>query len=129
MLVGALTLGLGLASLIGAGNQEAFQLLWNGGAMFYALTYLVMFAIPLFGLCGIKPRPPLWLRIASASGFLMTLLNVIFALFPIIHVENRWLFAGKLLAVIGGANLMGMLLLWASARKRTRQAQVAALAD
>lgn len=126
LLVGALTLGLGLASLIGAGNQEAFQLLWNGGAMFYALTYLVMFAIPLFGLRGISPRPPVWLRIAAASGFLMTLLNVIFALFPIIHVANRWLFAGKLLAVIVGANVLGGLILLAAARKRAQQTAASA---
>ena len=34
------------------GKQEAFQLLWNASAIFYALTYLVMFAIPIVGLRG-----------------------------------------------------------------------------
>ena len=34
----------------GTGTQEAFQLLWNASAIFYGLTYLVMFAIPLIGL-------------------------------------------------------------------------------
>lgn len=120
LLVGALTLGLGLASLIGAGNQEAFQLLWNGGAVFYALTYLVMFAIPLFGLRGVEPRPPVWLRLAAASGFLMTLLNVILSVFPIIQVESRWRFAVKILAVIVGANLIGALILLVAARKKAK---------
>ena len=55
-------------SLIGVGQAEAFQLLFNASGIFYALTYVVMFAIPLFGLRGVTPRPPLWLRLASLSG-------------------------------------------------------------
>jgi hypothetical protein len=50
------------------GHAEAFQLLFNASGIFYALTYVVMFAIPLFGLRGVTPRPPLWLRLASLSG-------------------------------------------------------------
>ena len=118
----ALILGLGLLSLIGANNQEAFQVLWSGAAMFYALTYLVMFALPLFGLRGVEPRPPLWLRIAAASGFLMTLLNVVFAVFPIVQVESRGLFAAKILGVIGGANLLGAAVFLVAARRRRREA-------
>ena len=51
--VGAATLALSIAGLVGVGKQEAFQLLWNASAIFYALTYLVMFAIPIAG-----SRPP-----------------------------------------------------------------------
>ncbi|HEX4951505.1 MAG TPA: amino acid permease, partial [Blastocatellia bacterium] len=115
---GALILGLGLLSMIGAGNQEAFQVLWNGAAMFYALTYLVMFALPLFGLRGVEPRPPVWLRIAAASGFGMTLLNVVFAVFPIVQVESRWLFAAKILSVIAGANVLGATIFLMAMRRR-----------
>ena len=61
--------------------------------MFYALTYVVMFAIPLFGLRGVAPRPPLWLRVASASGLGMTLLYVALSVFPIIKVESVAAFA------------------------------------
>ena len=45
--VGAVTLAFSVVGLIGVGKQEAFQLLWNASAIFYALTYLVMFAIPM----------------------------------------------------------------------------------
>ena len=72
MLVGACSFGIALLSLIGVGQAEAFQLLFNASGIFYALTYVVMFAIPLFGLRGVTPRPPLWLRLASLSGLLMT---------------------------------------------------------
>jgi amino acid transporter len=68
MLVGASSFGIASLSLIGVGHAEAFQLLFNASGIFYALTYVVMFAIPLFGLRGVTPRPPLWLRLASLSG-------------------------------------------------------------
>ena len=76
LFVGAVTLTMGIVGLIGVGKQEAFQLLWNASGLFYSLTYVVMFAIPVFGLRGVTPKPPLWLRLASLSGLLMTLLYV-----------------------------------------------------
>ena len=65
LFVGAATLVLGIVGLIGVGKQEAFQLLWNASGVFYALCYLVMFAIPLIGLRGTGQRPPL---VAKAGG-------------------------------------------------------------
>ena len=50
--VGAMTFAFSVAGLVGVGKQEAFQLLWNASAIFYALTYLVMFALPMAGLRG-----------------------------------------------------------------------------
>src|SRR5206468_12160518 len=50
LFVGAVTLALGWAGLVGVGKQEAFQLLWNASGLFYALTYLALFALPLAGL-------------------------------------------------------------------------------
>ncbi len=67
LFVGAMTLGMGLAGIVGVGQQEAYQLLNNAAGIFYALTYVAMFALPLIGLRGVEPRPPLWLKIASFS--------------------------------------------------------------
>ena len=108
VLVGAITLALGLLSLIGVGNQEAFQLLFNASGLFYALTYLVMFGIPLFGLRHLAVRPPWWLRIAAGSGFAMTLLYVSLAVFPIITVANPMAFTIKVTAMIVIANGAGV---------------------
>jgi len=55
MLVGAASFGIASLSLIGVGHAEAFQLLFNASGIFYALTYVVMFAIPLFGLRTVTP--------------------------------------------------------------------------
>src|SRR6185295_6065811 len=61
LFIGGMTLLIGLVGMIGVGQQEAFQLLWNASGVFYALNYLVMFAIPMIGLRGTVSRPPLWL--------------------------------------------------------------------
>jgi len=117
LLVGVVAFGIGLVSLIGVGQAEAFQLIWNAGGMFYALTYIVMFAIPIFGLRGVTPRPPLWLKVASWSGLLMTVLYVALSIFPIIQVASVTTFALKISLVILVANAIGIGL-YVSARPR-----------
>ena len=106
--VGAVTLALSVAGLVGVGKQEAFQLLWNASAIFYALTYLVMFAIPLAGLRGRGAPAPLWLKACALSGLLMTLLFVALSIVPIVQVESRLLFAAKLSALIVVTNVIGL---------------------
>jgi amino acid transporter len=120
LFVGVVTVVLGSLSLIGVGQQESFQLLFNAGGIFYALTYLVMFAIPLFGLRALQPAPPWWLRIAAASGFLMTLLYVSLSIFPIITVKNDFAFTLKITAVIVAANIVGAGIFVAARAKRRR---------
>jgi amino acid transporter len=117
LLVGVVAFGIGLVSLIGVGQAEAFQLIWNAGGMFYALTYIVMFAVPIFGLRGVTPRPPLWLKVTSWSGLLMTVLYVALSIFPIIQVASVATFALKISLVILVANAIGIGL-YVSARPR-----------
>jgi glutamate:GABA antiporter len=106
--VGASTFALATAGLIGVGKQEAFQLLWNASAIFYALTYLVMFAIPLVGLRHRAERAPLWLRAAAVSGFSMTALYVTLSILPIVQVESRLVFAAKICVLIAVTNAIGV---------------------
>src|SRR5437879_12583262 len=47
--VGAITLVIAISSQIGAGIQEAFQLVDNAANVFYGIVYFKMFAIPIFG--------------------------------------------------------------------------------
>ena len=84
-----------------------------------------MFAIPLFGLRGVTPRPPLWLRLASLSGLLMTLLYIVLSVFPIIQVESVSTFALKITLMVVAMNLVGIGILLAA---RQRSAAVAARA-
>ncbi len=118
LFVGAVTLALALAGLIGVGKQEAFQLLWNASGLFYALTYLVMFAIPLIGLKGLPERPALWLRVSALSGFLMTLLYVALSVVPIIQVASRLTFAFKISGLIVMTNVLGVAIYLMAKRRR-----------
>jgi glutamate:GABA antiporter len=113
--VGAVTLAFSVAGLIGVGKQEAFQLLWNAGGIFYGLTYLVMFAIPIAGV-----PSPLWLKVASASGFLTTLGYVVLSILPIVQVESWLVFALKISTVIVVSNAMG-LMIFAAKRRRLHE--------
>ena len=77
-----------------------------------------MFAIPLAA-SGRKNLA--WiLRVAAASGFLMTLLNMVLSIFPIIDVPNRFSFAIKISGVVIGLNLAGALYYWRAQTRRKR---------
>ena len=116
--IGAITFAFSVLGLIGVGRQEAFQLLWNGSAVFYALTYLVMFAIPVVGFRGKAESAPRWVRICACSGFLMTLLFVALSIVPIVQVESRLWFAVKLSALIVVTNVVGAVIYVQAERKR-----------
>jgi amino acid transporter len=108
LFVSAITIALTLAGQAGVGVQEAFQLLENAAGIFYALTYLALFAIPIFGAASLATRPPRLLRIAAVCGFAVTLLYSTLSVFPIIDVASWQIFAAKIIAVIVGANLLGV---------------------
>ena len=117
VLVAVSAFALSLVSQIGVGQAEAFQLLFNAGGIFYALTYVVMFAIPIIGLRAVTPRPSRWLQAASLSGLLMTVLYVVLSVFPIIKVASVAGFALKIAAVIVVMNLVGVGILVAARRR------------
>ncbi len=122
--VGVMMLAMGLAGIVGVGEQEAFQMLQNAAGSFYAITYLVMFAIPIIGLRGDMPRPPLWLKIAAGSGFLMTLLYVLVSVIPIVQVKSHASFTAKVSGIIIAANIIGAaIFLLAKNRHRGRRAK------
>jgi hypothetical protein len=117
LFVGATTLILGLLSLTGVGAQEAFQLLDNAGGVFYAATYLVLFAIPLFGMKTLGVKAPVWLKVACASGFVVSVVYIGFTVVPIIEVESRLRFAVKIISVVVLANAIGVTVYTLGKRK------------
>lgn len=118
LFVGVITIVIGLMSLTGVKAQEAFQLLDNAGGVFYALTYLALFAIPMFGMKAFGVRAPLWLRIAATSGFIVTIIYIVFAIAPITEVESHLHFAIKVVATVVVANLVG-LFVYSLGKRRT----------
>ncbi len=110
LFVGMVTLAFSLASLIGVKEQEAFQLQDNAATTFYALIYLVLFAIPLVAIKRFGVKAPIWLKVAAVSGFLVSVLAAYFTLIPITPVSNPLIFALKIIAVVVGANAIGVVL-------------------
>src|SRR5437899_160167 len=108
LVVGLVTLGFSLVSLIRVSEQEAFQLQDNAAGVFYALIYMVLFAIPILAMKRFGAKAPWWLKVASASGFVVSVVYAFFTVFPIIDVSSRFLFAAKIIAVVVGANLIGI---------------------
>ena len=118
LFVSAITIALSLAGQTGVGVQEAFQLLENAAGIFYALTYLALFAIPIFGVASLASRPSGLLRIGAACGFAVTLLYSTLSVFPIIDVASWQIFAAKIIVVIVGANLLGVAIYGARQGRR-----------
>jgi amino acid transporter len=122
LFVGALTLALTWLGQIGVGVQEAFQLIDNAAGIFYAFTYMALFAIPLVGAARLGVAVPLSLRAMAASGFAVSLLYSVLSVFPIIDVASWRIFAVKIISVLVLANIVGVAIYVASARGSARSA-------
>src|SRR3954468_24238560 len=96
LFVATIVLVFALVSLIGAGVQEAFQLIDQAANVFYGIVYFVLFAIPLFGTAVIRADASIWLRIACISGAIVSLLAIFYTIYPIIDVPNPLLFGAKI---------------------------------
>lgn len=118
LFLGGATLAASIAALIGVGEQEAYELLLTWGFTFYGLAYLALFAIPIFAPKASGIRPGIGLRVAAASGLMVTLLFVVLSIFPIIRVENAAAYSWKIAAGVIGANLLGRMIYWAGQRKK-----------
>src|SRR5262245_49935682 len=122
--VALFSFAMSVVSLVGVGQAEAFQLVFNASGIFYSLTYIVMFAIPLFGLRGVTPAPPWWVKGAAWAGLVMTVLYTVLSLFPIIQVGSVAAFALKITLVIVLSNLAGVGILVAGKRRSQSVAEV-----
>jgi len=119
LFIGACALIFAALGMTNVGEQEAFQMLENASGVFYALTYLALFGIPLFGLRGDPTPMPWWLKGASVIGFVTVVLYVGFSVVPIVDVVSRAAFALKVGGLVVVANVVGMALY---ARERRRAA-------
>jgi len=116
--VTVVTLVIGISSQVGAGIQEAFQLVDNAANVFYGIVYVILFVIPIAGAAAIRSRAPIWLRIAALCGLGVSLLAIFFTVYPIIDVPSPVIFAAKVTAVTVIANAIGAAIFVAAGRKR-----------
>jgi amino acid transporter len=124
LFVGATTLVFSLVPLVGVKEAEAFQFQDNAANVFYALIYMVLFAIPIVAMKRFGACAPWWLKIAAVLGFIVSVIGAFYTVFPIIEVQSRFLFAAKIIAVVIIANAIGAAIyMLDQKRKRANQNQ------
>ena len=113
-LAGGLILLIGLGQPDRSGPSGVLSVDLERVDAFYAIPYCVMFLIPIFS----KKLGPvsMWIRVAAVSGLIMTLLDIYFSAVPIIQVKSAMQFTLKVVGLIVGGNLLGVLLYMARTR-------------
>jgi amino acid transporter len=108
--VAALVMGLILLSLLGVKEQEANQLLTLASIVHYAIAYVALFALPLFGREKLRRQLPPWLKVAAAAGMASSLVALLISVYPVVDVVSRAAFAGKICAVVVVSNMAGVMI-------------------
>jgi glutamate:GABA antiporter len=108
--VAALVMGLIVLSLLGVKEQEASQLLTLASIVHYAIAYVALFALPLFGRAALRRQLPPWLKVAAAAGMVSSLVALLISVYPVVDVVSRLAFAEKICAVVVVSNMAGVLI-------------------
>jgi len=106
-----------LLGSLGVKVAEAFQVLANSAIEMYAISYLAMFAIPLFGLKALRDKIPTWVACSSAIGLAFTLFALVMTSYPFVDVVNSRAYAAKILGTTLLVNGLGWT--FYKSRKRT----------
>lgn len=104
LFVAGLVMLLILLSMAGVREQEASQLLSGASIVHYAIAYVALFALPLFGKAGVREGMPAWLKAAAAAGLLASLVTLAIAVYPIVDVVSATGYATKIVAFVAVSN-------------------------
>ncbi len=96
--------------MLGVHEQEAMQLLQNASTAHYGITYVALFALPLFGAANLRRALPRWLKLISAAGLVSSLIAVLIAVYPIIDVSSNATYAAKIGGTVLLSNIVGVVI-------------------
>jgi len=99
-----------LLSMMGVEEQEASQLLATSSIVLYAITYVSLFALPVFGRGVLRSGLPGWLKAVSVAGLFSSLISLFIAAYPIVNVVSKTAYAAKICAIVVIANMAGILI-------------------
>jgi amino acid transporter len=108
---------LGALCLWGAGNEEAVEVAVGAGFGAFCITYVLLFAVILFGFRSGAIRAGLGLRLGALAAFLVSLCALIFEVVPLGAVADSSVFALKVAGTICAANALGAYLYWRGSRR------------
>jgi glutamate:GABA antiporter len=124
LFVAVLVMALIFLSMLGVHEQEASQLLAGASIALYAIAYVALFALPLFGTRALRSALPAWVKVAALAGLISSLVSLVIAVYPIINVTSRLEYALKISAVVVLANVAGVVI-YRAGRKRAARAHLA----
>jgi amino acid transporter len=116
LFVTAIVMAVILLSMLGVREQEASQLLTNASIVHYAIAYVALFAIPVFGNPRLRAALPAWLKVAAAAGMGASVISLFIAVYPVVDVVSRMAYAAKISSVVLVTNIAGVALYRAGKR-------------
>lgn len=119
LFVTALVMALILLSMLGVREQEASQLLAGASIALYAIAYVALFALPLFGNRDLRRALPTWVKVAALAGLISSVVSLVIGVYPIVDVTSRAEYAAKITAVVVVTNLIGVVIYRAGKKRRT----------
>jgi amino acid transporter len=128
LFVTALVMALILLSMMGVREQEASQLLGAASIALYAITYVVLFALPLLGNRALRSALPLWVKVTAVGGMVSSLISLVIAVYPIVDVTSRGAYAVKICLVVVVSNLAGVMIYRAGQRRAQSALKVRSVA-
>jgi glutamate:GABA antiporter len=113
LFVALFVMALIVLSMLGVREQEANQLLGVTSTVHYAIVYVALFAIPLWGRISV----PRWLKLVAILGLAASAVSLFFAVYPLVEVVSRAAYIGKISAAVVVTNLAGFLIYRLNARE------------
>jgi amino acid transporter len=120
LFVAILVMALIFLSMLGVREQEASQLLAGASIALYAITYVVLFALPLLGSRQLRSALPLWVKATSLCGLVSSLVALVVTVYPIVSVTSRLEYALKISVVVVLANVAGVVIYHAGRKRAAR---------
>ncbi len=121
LFVAVLSMFLVSLSMLGVHEQEASQLLVISSDVFYAITYIFLFAIPVMGARALRVHLPGWLKLVASGGLLASLVSLFIGVYPIVDVVSRQSYAVKICGVVVIANMLGVMVYRLGTRRSVSQ--------
>ena len=118
--IAAALLLMGGLSLLGAGNQEAVQMLAAVGFGSYCIMYMLLFGAVVFGFRSTEWRPGIAIRLGAFLALSVAAVAFIFQLLPIGEVASPWRFAMKVAIAICATSGLGAYLYWRGSLRAQR---------
>ena len=112
LFVAAVIMILIVLSMTGVREQEASQLLTISSVALYAIVYIALFAIPVFG----RLNLPGWLKPIAWTGLAASAVSLFFAVYPIVDVTSKSSYVMKIASVVVISNLAGLAVYWPGRR-------------